>query len=244
MTVCGDVPYDPSIPPDLRADTVILFWCHDPLRLENVTHIANDVWIPGDGEGEYRYRQDRILARGIVPLDWAGGMNRSDGTEEDLTAYYTGKLMTGYAGLAIDELGGYERSINEKFTAVLREVKQRFPDRFIAVWHAGLLTKEHIEAYRHGADLVMFERYIEGTEFLAPRLSYNLNMARNGGIIDKCIFALGIDENRWITTPEELEAQMRWIAENAPDMRGIAFFAPRAPDNLLLLADKLAGELY
>lgn len=236
--------YNPVLLPDLHRKPVILFWCDNPLELENITHVANKVWVPGDDEAEPQYRQDRVLARGLIPLDWAGGMNRADGSEEELTAYYTGKLMLGYAGIAIDEIGGYDIEINRKFTRVLTEIKKRFPDRVVAVWHAGLLTLEHLEMYRNGADIVMFERYLDGTAFITERLSYNLNMARNGDIIEKCIFALGLDENRWINTVEELEVQMRWIAENAPDMPGIAFFAPDAPEELVRAADLLAGALF
>ena len=236
--------YDPTLPQNLHRKPVILFWCDNPLELENITHVANKVWVPGDDEAEQQYRQDRVLARGLIPLDWVGGMNRAGHSEEDLIAYYTGKLMFGYAGIAIDEIGGYDIEVNRKFTRVFGEIKRRFPDRVVAVWHAGFLTKEHLEMYRNGADIVMFERYLDGTAFITERLSYNLNMARNGGIVEKCIFALGLDEERWINTIEELEVQMHWIAENAPEMRGIAVFAPDAPEELVRAADRLAGELF
>ena len=79
-------------------------------------------------------------------------------------------------------------------------------------------------------------------------------MAKRTGIIHKSVFALGINDNdervkgyplrQWANTPGNLEAQMRWIKENAPEMPGIAFFSSAASREMLKTADALAGEIF
>jgi hypothetical protein len=78
--------------------------------------------------------------------------------------------------------------------------------------------------------------------------------AREGKIAHKTILALGINDRatpealkrqgRWANSEEELTAQLRWIRAHAPDMPGVAFFAPAASPELVRFADQLAGRSF
>ncbi len=238
---------------------LVLFWTHHPEELVNITHFTPYVWIHDRNSGERGNpytEQSHLIARGVLPLDWRGGAVNADRSVEQLVDYWCRAEREGYVGIAIDEFvsWGANSSVNAKLARALVLTKQNCPDLFIAVWHGGLLSRQLAEAFREGADLVLLESYVAGSFVFRLALSYNLLVARAAGISDKAVFALEIkgsdpdaeelSSSERANSADVLEAQMRWIKKNAPEMPGIAFFAPGAGLELLKKADHLAGEIF
>jgi hypothetical protein len=212
---------------------VILFWARDRLLLTEATYMVNDVWA-GDrtnpGDEDPRKHVDSWLARGVIPLDWAGGNVYLDREVEELTRKWSSKFEAGHYGIAIDEFGW-----NNK-----KEIW-----KFIAVWHTGLLNNVYCELYKQYVDLVLLESYFPPVS-LRFRIDFdtNVRLTRKYGISTKCVFALGLDPNKWLRTPKAAEKRMVFIKENAPEMPGIAFFAPRISTEFMLAVEKTAASLY
>ncbi len=237
---------------------IVLFWTDDVRGLANVTHITPSVWIrkSASDTGDMVSEQSYLLGRGITPLKWRGGKHYAERSEQELTDYWCGAYEEGYVGIAIDEFVGWDidQSVNEKMGRALVAAKKRCPELFIVVWHGGPLTPMLAEFYRDGADLVLLEAYGGAVPVLWLLYSHYLAVARRAGIASKCLFALGINDRdeelqskpwkRWANTPEELQAQINWVRENAPEMPGIAFFASRAGPEMIRAADRMAGEIY
>jgi hypothetical protein len=235
----------------------ILFWTTKPETLQNATHITPQVHLDkGDKEENPLYFQSAWLERGVVPLKWQGGWCYKDKSEEEFVRSFCNAAEAGYVGIAIDEWGGGDPEFDAKFGRALVRTKQAHPDFFVAVWCFGFFRPRQAEFLREGADMVMIERYVDGAteEEFAHWFHGALKVARDAGIAHKTVFALGINDrasaeeieklHAWANTPEELEGQMRWIHENAPEMPGIAFFAPRCSPEMLHLADTLSAELF
>jgi hypothetical protein len=213
------------------------------------------VWLEGSGSTRpYYYQQKYFLERGIMPLDYREGNVRGGNSEDEIVDDWCSAWEEGYVGIAIDELGGYNFEKNRKFARALVRTKRRCPDLYIAVWHAGPLFRDLAEAYEEGADLVLLETYVSGTSSLSLRFGFKLLAARMMGIVDKSVFALGINDDegkvretgrgRWANSPDELRAQMQWINRYASDMPGIAIYASSGSLEMIRAADRLAGEIF
>ncbi|MCD6508516.1 hypothetical protein J7M22_18090 [Candidatus Poribacteria bacterium] len=233
----------------------LVFWCPWPDELKHATHITPQVWVEGDEGAKRRYlrfSQKFWLERGVLPLRWMGGVCYKDKPEGWFVSYWSGAFKIGYRGIAIDEFGSGDESVDEKMARALVRTKELCPELFIAVWHAGGLNEVLARAYRRGADLVMLEAYVGGKKGFEKLFSQKVEAARRFGIVSKTILALGINDRaeeryrrqwgEWANSEEELETQVRWIRENAPDMPGVAFFASSASRRLVLFADKLCGD--
>lgn len=239
---------------------IILFWCSKPEMLHSATHITPQVWTKNDRssfenlKGLPMYELNAWLKRGIVPLRWMGYPHEK--SEQELVAYWASAAQQGHIGIAIDEIGHVDSETDKKAADALIKLKRVHPNLFIAVWHAGGLTEELSQGYRFGADLVMLETY--GIPFEMERykrwIVERIAAVRRAKIIHKTIIALGINDaaspeewrkvGQWVNTPEALRGLLQFIRQQAPDMRGIAFFAPKASENMIKLADKLAGEIF
>lgn len=232
----------------------VLFWTHHPEELVGLTHVTPQVDLDSQADNP-AHTVSAWQACGVTPLAWKGGWCYKDRTEDEFVADFSNAAEAGHLGIAIDEWGGGDPEFDHKFGRALVRTKQLHPDLFIAVWCFGLFRPRMAGYLRDGADVVMIERYIDGaTEadfghwFRGP-----VNVARDAEIIHKTVFALGINDtdpksieehNPWANTPAELEAQMRWIHDYAPEMPGIAFFAPRCSTEMRDLAAKLAVEIF
>lgn len=236
----------------------LVFWCRNPNVLKNATHVTPQVWLKGDDYGQKHYPdfpQDFWLKKNITPLVWKGGCCDSKRSIEALADSWSGAARLGYRGIAIDEFGcdngGPE---DRKLMQALRRARKQAPTLFIAVWQTQGMTDELFNAYAENADLVLIESYQGGERGFEATFEGALKRARKAGILKKTIFALGIndrasaarqkEEGRWANTEAELERQVRWVREHAPDMPGIAFFAPDASDRMVRCADELCGKYY
>jgi hypothetical protein len=234
-----------------------VFWCSEPQDLKNATHVTPQVWAEGDAAGKRKYRkfpQDFWLRRGVTPLRWKGGRCYKDKSEDDLVAYWSGPAALGYKGIAIDEFG-HDRGgeVDRKMARALVRTRRKAPGLFIAVWQTRRLSKVVLEAHREAADLVMLEIYAGGEGF-EKKFTQGVAEVRKAGISRKTVLALGINDRapekekrergRWANSKSVLEAQVRWIRAHAPEMPGVAFFAPRASAALVRYADDLCGRHF
>jgi len=250
-----------SAPPNLSIRTerpVVLFWCDYPHILKNMNYYTTHVWVQQPDSGNYtgpEWSQDYFLSRSITPLKWVGGrIFAREKDVEELVKIWCTPAMNGFVGIGIDEFGMLTPRLSAKLGKALEQAKATCPELIIATWHSGPLTKKQANYYVEGADLVMLEAYFSGRSFYRWLLPRNIRVARNAGIIYKTVVALGINDQdsratgrgfwNWANTPEELERQMLWIRRLAPDMPGIAFFAPRASKPMLIKADRLAAEIF
>jgi hypothetical protein len=234
-----------------------VFWCADPRGLKNATHITPQVWTGGDAAAKRKYgefSQEFWLRRGVTPLRWRGGRCYKDKSEDEFVAYWSGAAALGYKGIAIDEFG-YDRGgeVDRKMARALVRTRRQAPGLFIAVWQTRRLSKVVLEAHREAADLVMLEIYAGGKGF-EKKFAEGVAEVRKAGIIRKTVLALGINDRapeaeqrergRWANSKAVLEAQVRWIRAHAPEMPGVAFFAPRASAELVHAADELCARHF
>ena len=244
-------------PPATRFEKpFVLFWTSRPEELSSLTHVTPQVDLPGEKKARPKYLKAAWLERGVVPLRWKGGWCYRDWSEDELCRHFSDAEEAGHVGIAIDEWGGGNQEFDQKMGRALLRTREAHPDLFIAVWCFGLFRMRVAEYLRDVADVVMIERYVDGAtpDEFAVWFNAPIRVAREAGILHKTVFALGINDKAppeefkkhgaWANTPAELEAQMRWIRKNAPEMPGIAFFAPRCSDAMRDLADRLAGELW
>lgn len=212
--MCGcvtvtDPPAETTAGEGLPQTPVILFWARDRLLLTEATYMVNDVWA-GDrtdpGNKDPRKHVDSRLARGVIPLDWAGGNVYLDREVEELARKWSSKFEAGHYGIAIDEFGWNNKKEIWKFKQVLALVREKHPDGFIAVWHTGLLNNVYCELYKQYVDLVLLESYFPPVS-LRFRIDFdtNVRLTRKYGISTKCVFALGLDPNKWLRTPKAAE---------------------------------------
>jgi hypothetical protein len=236
----------------------IVFWCPNPQELKNATHITPQVWVEGDVRGKAKYPafpQDYWLDRGVLPLRWVGGFCYRQKTEDELVAHWSKPAKSDFRGIAVDEFG-YDGGgeVDQKMARALVRARKQAPKLFIAVWQTKRTSEVLWKAYAEAADLVMVECYVSGTTGLDKKFGPVLAKVRQAGIQNKTILALGINDQakaedrkrqgRWANSEKELEAQVRWIRTKAPQMPGVAWFAPVASPKLVRFADDLAGRLF
>ncbi len=233
---------------------VLLVWSKEPLRYREINIIPNQVWLNDSDRYSSlgrEYRQKELLEKGILPLKWRGGKsyNSKFKTAEELADYWGSAYSQGYVGIAIDEIGSKKKNDNTFDAEAITILRKTYPSLIVAVWHAGLLTEELASAYRTGADIVMLENYSGGDLGFKLAAGINVYLARKYKIINKCIFAIGINDNaseekqkiqgRWANSGDRVESRFRWIRKHAPEMPGIAVFAPDGSEELLEITEKL-----
>jgi len=222
-------------------EPIILWWSGYADQVENITHVVNDVWIgdrenPGDKDPEKH--QDAWLARGVIPLDWAGGRVYADQGVEALVNKWSAPLNQGYVGIAIDEFGSTSDEVDQTLNEALVLLRERHPDALIYVWHAGLLDAETAAVYRQAADAVLLEVYVGGEAFLGVSMGFRLWNARNHGLEHKTVISISVGEEQYAASVGEVRAQVNWILRNARDFAGIGFFASRGNEELVFAADE------
>lgn len=240
---------------------ILLFWCRDPERTAlRATFVTPQVWTADDQRNaEYYqrrpdYEQSAWLKRGVTPLRWMDYEHEK--SEAELVEGWASAVKQGYVGIAIDEIGHVNAETDAKAARALIAVKKKHPDLFIAVWHAGGLTPELLNGYRDGVDLLLLETY--GVPFNMERykawISDRIAVTRKAGIIHKTVIALGINDaakpdewakvGQWVNTRESLEPLLKLIHQQAPEMKGAAFFAPRASEAMLRAAEELTHSIF
>ena len=242
----------PTVDPPVRsvssveAEPVVIWWSRYAHELENVTHIVNDVWIGTSEEHpdeNPRKHRDEWIERGVLPLDWAGGDVYADQGHDELVRKWSSAITNGHVGIAIDEFGTVDDELRDIGLSALRTFREKHPDAYIAVWHAGLVDQEVAEVYRDVADLVMLETYIEGGWLLGLRLGFRMQNARRFGIESISVPTVAVASTQFAQTPEVIRAQIEWFHQNASDFRGLAVYAPNRDRELVEYADSVIGEL-
>jgi hypothetical protein len=245
--------HTPPVGPDIQAveeqrpEPVIVFWTRYATQLTSATHIVNDVWVgepDANPDEDPALHQSAWLDRGIIPLDWAGGRVYADQPVEEFSGRWISQIDSGYVGIAIDEFGDADRSVDGRLVEGLVRLRAEHPEAIIAVWHGGPVHRIVAPAYRELVDIVMLERYVRGTRLLGLKFGPMIWTARRFGLAGKAIVAIGIGGERGATTVEEIEAQVRWLRTHAPDLNGIAVYASRGSLELVQAADRIIAEWY
>ena len=162
--------------------------------------------------------------RGVI----AGGFA---GVHGNTRPQYFGMAERGYGGVLVDEIGGLGED-EKALLAILPELKKAYPDFLVAIWLAAGIHQELADAVKAGhIDLLMPELYISCRpgDHYKERIRRTIESARKFGVLDKTIIGLGSADRYANYTSADmhtdfLEAQIRFIREEAPEMPGIAFF--------------------
>ncbi len=160
-----------------------------------------------------------------------------------------------YDGIAINEFNmdyfGEEDQQIFKYVDEFKKWKKKHPDYFVAAWHSGPLLEEFCRRYRGFADLIMLEtylNYIRGR--LKTRCDYRylderINMARTMDWLDKAIMAPCVTVAHGGVTPDDIESQIRYIRQRAPEMPGLIYYCGRCtPPPLKRFADNLLFKYF
>ncbi len=229
------------------AKPVILFWGKPGQVLSHLTHIAKGVWT-GDPlknrDKDILNHQDTWRKKGVVPLVWAGGVCYLDNSLDDFVERWRVKIRGGARALQIDEYMPQSPMATEKMIRALKTIRDEYPGVYLAVWHGSFLTQPLMRAYAEYVDLIILENYFTDQFYGWLLFEVNTQRARKGGIIHKTIFGLNVTGASWKTQERYLEEQMKWIRQNAPEMNGIGFFAPKADKDALMGAENLAVRYF
>jgi hypothetical protein len=250
VSACGSVPRttrEDGTSGNTGDGPTILFWTAHPTEVKSASHIVNTVWVgdPADpGDHDLALHQSAWLARGIVPLDWAGGRVHATQPIEEFAGRWISQIDAGYVGIAIDEFGDQDREVDRRLVEGLRNFRGVHQHATVAIWHAGPVRRDLAEAYWQHADIVMLERYVSGRHFLGVRFGPLVRAAKRRSIEEIAIVAIGVDDERWASSPPEIEAQVSWLRKHAPYLDGIAVFAPRASLDLVRAADEIVARWY
>jgi len=145
---------------------------------------------------------------------------------------YRRQIKAGFNGVSVDEIGGYDEG-TASFIKWLTGLKNDFPDFFIALWMAASPSRELAANGR--IDLYLGENYYRIDTPLAS-FDGHIRRAREMGISGKYLFGISANIEEACTfghthTVNEqmayLEKQMIYVAENAPEMPGIAIYGSR-----------------
>lgn len=152
--------------------------------------------------------------------------------------------------VCIDEFGfDFGGETDQKSAQILEEAKHRKPELCLTVWQMrGPIPEALARAYRKVVDLVLLEAYV-GDQANYWWIATQVWAARRHGLLRKTIVALALGTGgnpgeRWATTNEELEQQLRFVRLVAPESPGVGFFAPGASPELLARADELCGHFF
>lgn len=201
--------------------------------------------------------------RGVMACAWKNGFSRHQCayTRAEFVQYLKQDLAEyEFDGIMIDEVGGYEHSGLEERKNIqgLRDFCEESPDLFVALWICGALKYEQCNLLKRsnnkaGVDLLMAEVYFN---YLIPEmktlhpfeyLQNSITVARKQDALKNTVFTIGTHGNydKYTVTPEELEAQVRYIRQHAPEMPGLGFYASHCKNpELVAVCDRLCGKYY
>lgn len=160
---------------------------------------------------------------------------------------YRRRIKAGFNGVSVDEIGGYDAG-TASFIQWLTGLKSDHPDFFIALWMAASPSPELLANPR--IDLYLGENYYRIGSPLGAFDSH-IARARQTGIIGKHLLGLSANVEdacrlgHTYSVAEQLawiEKQMIYIAQNAPEMPGIAIYGGR--EGLTERIDQLCYEHF
>ncbi|MBC7288956.1 MAG: hypothetical protein H5T86_13160, partial [Armatimonadetes bacterium] len=181
--------------------------------------------------------------RGVIAARWCGA---ACGADKPIEHFIRG--WSSHEAIAIDEFGGPPEHC-EKFYKALVEARKLNPTGFIAVWFMG--GYDYWPKLRDIVDLFLPEIYLNYLGFNLSRFDPHIRLARSTGCFDKTLPGLGINvvtdgkgNVRWRPTPEQVIAQIRYLKQIAPDLRGLAFFSYSSAEPEVRKAADQACEDY
>jgi len=202
-----------------------LRWCNVPTTVQD----ADQSWW---------------LRRGAIPAHWKGGVCNKNWPVEKFVESW-GKSDW----IAIDEVGG-PGEVTDKFIAAWKQLKQRKPRHWTAVWFMG--AHDYWRDINKLVDLFLPEIYLNYSGNHLGRFEPYLRTARETGVTGQMIPCLGInqikDKQGNIThspTKEDVLRQIRYLKRAAPELKGVGFFSFNgAAPGVAEYADGLCEEYY
>ncbi len=185
------------------------------------------------------------LRRGAIPAAWKGGVCYKKWPVEKFVQSWGDRDF-----IAIDEVGGPGKT-TDKFIQAWKQLKQKKPNQWIAVWYMG--AHRYWADVKHLVDLFLPEIYLNYSGNQLGKLDAYLNIARETGVIGQVIPGLGINQirdkktKRITNSPTQADVlrQVRHLKRTAPELNGIGFFtAYTAAPGVAEYADRLCGEYY
>lgn len=184
------------------------------------------------------------LRRGAIPAHWKGGITYRERPVEWFVESWGGSDW-----IAIDEVSG-PGEVTDKFVAAWRELRRNKSEQFIAVWSIG--AHAYWAEIADLVDLFLPEIYLNYRQDHLGQFDAYLRTAREAGVIDRVIPALGINQRKndrglVIVSPTRADVlrQIRYLKRTAPELRGIGFFnATATAPGVAEYADDLCGEYY
>lgn len=185
----------------------------------------------------WRDRGVRALPEGIGWPVWPAGRKVSE--EKDPARVFAdqwiGPATHGADGISIDELGFNvqnppEAACAEAAAAGLKIArKEAWPGYILSAWVGGAADNPEIKhIYNQTLDLLIAECYLNQKPFnfdLAFVKRWVDWMRQEPGLIDKSIFGLSISPiGGPLPTPRQVEEQVRYVRQIAPEMPGMVFF--------------------
>jgi len=184
------------------------------------------------------------LRRGAIPAHWKGGVCYKNWPVERFVEDW-GKSDW----IAIDEVGG-PGEVTDKFLAAWKQLKQRKPHQWTAVWFMG--AHAYWRDIRKLVDLFLPEIYLNYSGNHLGHFEPYFRTAREAGVMDQMIPGLGInqikDKQGRVTnspTQEDVLRQIRYLKRAAPELKGVGFFTSNsAAPGVAEYADGLCEEYY
>lgn len=184
------------------------------------------------------------LRRGAIPAHWKGGVCYKQWPVERFV-----ESWGSHDWIAIDEIGG-PSEVTDKFIEAWKRLRDDKPHQWIGVWYMG--AHHYWAEVADLVDLFLPEIYLNYRGNHLGQFDSYLKVAREAGVIDQVIPALGINQREsdrgLITvspTRQDVLRQFRYLKRTAPELNGIGFFtAYSAAPGVAEYADELCGKYY
>ncbi len=208
-------------------------WYHAQQNLRWAT-----IWAGNPPADSYSRWQER----GVQPLRWHNGPPKKGHIDpvQVLLGYEQRQVKKpGASGWAVDELGLYPKSAARKrfaeYIEAVRQVRAKYPDQAMVIWHKGSLYPEEAALYRGACDLVLIESYVFnwgpaglGTENIYDFLDMKMRPARQCDLLVPTGKGTQAITTIDLTYPTFERGRMgsvfRHLRRVWPEMRGIGFF--------------------
>ena len=143
-------------------------------------------------------------------------------------------------GIAMDEWS----EPSEQACEALEVVSRAKGKRLLVPWVIGPSNAVHARCFRF-ADLLLPEVYFNywGHHSYRRGLDSYIDSAKQHGLTDKYVIALGTVARGRPSTPAQIEREVRYLRRQAPEMPGVAFYGYRRTD-LARLNDQLCYKYF
>ncbi|MCS6950254.1 MAG: hypothetical protein RMM06_09290 [Armatimonadota bacterium] len=239
-----------------------IIWYQCPF-LDDLRHCNIDASV---GNHQWAVENHR---RGITSLMWVYGPNlygeAKDWDAQRFLQYYASYAEKGYAGIAMDEWNtGDDHPYALPIAEALRTLKRKHRRFFVAVWVTEPTPLFRKLVKERAVDLAIIQGYTFVPEHPEWAISWEgvvnrIERMKRDGILRQTVVCVGMvsptpDKFGNRMSPAQLQRQVRSLRENYPEMPGVAFYGVTGfgeyrvemepTKKLVLLADRLAGEVY